>query len=575
MSRNIPSMQELIAKRKNEGILSSTPKFLSKKERKQLESLKNDINSDEKNIIKKRPIIPLKEEDKDHRSRRYDLKKTIDDNYAKVLSRNQKSSKRFKFEWKDDEDTLKYDDLDQLPILDLPIVNPRDELTINNDKHWSEKSLVQMKSRDWRILKEDFEIIIKGSRDQSIQPLRYWEESGIPKMLLEGINKLGYINPTPVQRVSVPFGLKNHNLIGIAETGSGKTLAFSIPMLSKLLKLTRINEYNRNEGPYSLILVPTRELAQQIESELHKLLDAMNVNIDVISIVGGKLIEKNILDLSNKNIEIIIATPGRLIDCLERHYLVLNQLKFLILDESDKMIEMNFKDQILKIKDFIKVNSKIQNFFFTATMNLEVEKILKTFVNLDNLITLQIGDLISKDLNVNDRIQQNFEFFQSSSDLESKKLKKLMNILRQSTPPVIIFVNYKETGEFLLKSLGNSNFKCTLIHGSKSQEQRELALEQFKSGKFDILIGTNVASRGIDINNISLVINYQMSKKIDDYVHRIGRTGRAGNYGTAVTFLNDENDEDIYKDLKKLLVKSKNKIPNEFRNIGNEIRNLI
>ncbi|CAM9015984.1 unnamed protein product [Wickerhamomyces anomalus] len=568
------SLEELIAKKKSEGKLE-TPKFLSKKERQKLalERRQNKVNQIQSNNAS-------------HRFKPYDITKTEDKkdsfdenfskNYEKVLERA-RTGKKFNFEWKNDDDTLNNTDSIASQYASYDLSKPRkDDIGYAKSKskknwddiHWSEKPLENMKARDWRILKEDFEIITRGSNLPN--PLRNWKESKIPNELLDIIEKLGYKDPTPIQRASIPISLSKKDIIGIAETGSGKTLAYLIPMLSKLLKLPRLNEFTKTDGPYGLILVPTRELAQQIETEFKKFSKYLP-NIDIISIVGGKLIEKNILDLQNRTIEIIIATPGRLIDCLERHYLVLNQINFLVLDESDKMIEMNFGDQVAKITEFM--NTKRQNMMFTATMTSDVEKLSKSYVNDPAIVN--IGNVSSSEMTINDRIEQRFEFFNSNDD--SKKANKLTRILSsgQYPAPIIIFINYKESGEYLFKNLTQSGFKVALIHGSKNQEQREFAIKQLKEGKADILIGTNVASRGIDIPNVSLVVNFQMSKKIDDYIHRVGRTGRAGSYGTSITFLSDEADSEIYGDLKKLVSKSGNKLPEEFKKINDKVQNIL
>lgn len=567
------SLEDLIARKKNEGKLE-TPRFLSKKERQQLalERRQNKVNQIQNGNGSQRfkPYNIEKSQGKEQ-----NFEDDFSKNYEKVLERA-RTGKKFNFDWRADDDTLNNNDS---IISQYSYEEPktrRDDIgyqksksrTDWEDMHWSEKPLEKMKARDWRILKEDFEIITRGSNLPS--PLRNWKESKIPSELLDIIEKLGYKDPTPIQRASIPISLAKKDIIGIAETGSGKTLAYLIPMLSKLLKLPRLNEFTKVDGPYGLILVPTRELAQQIETEFKKFSKYIP-EIDIISIVGGKLIEKNILDLQNRTIEIIIATPGRLIDCLERHFLVLNQVNFLVLDESDKMIEMNFGEQVAKITEFM--NTKRQNMMFTATMTSDVEALSKSYVNDPAIVN--IGNVSSSEMTINDRIEQRFEFFNSSDD--SKKLSKLSRILSsgQYPAPIIIFINYKETGEYLFKNLSQAGFKVSIIHGSKSQEQREVAIKQLKDGKVDILIGTNVASRGIDIPNVSLVINFQMTRKIDDYIHRVGRTGRAGSYGTSITFLSDDADMDIYGDLKKLVAKSGNKLPEEFKKINDKVQNIL
>jgi ATP-dependent RNA helicase DDX23/PRP28 len=575
-SHNILSLEELIARKKQEGQLD-TPKFLSKRERQQIEDIqklqeldkkKKNLEQEQKKLDKaaKRPYEPSYTDS-------IRLKRTKDDE-IKLRKSTEKNGRgrKFQFDWDDEEDTTNNDLISQygLPAVEVRTMNHVEKARDQTDElHWSQKPLDKMKNRDWRIMKEDFEIITRGTG--LANPLRSWDESPIPAELLNIIYRLGYKEPTPIQRASIPISLKKKDLIGVAETGSGKTLAFLIPMLSRLLQLPRLNEITKSDGPYGLILVPTRELAQQIELELNKFVKYLP-HIDTISIVGGKLIEKNILDLQNKTIEIIIATPGRLIDCLERHYLVLNQIQFLVLDESDKMIEMNFGEQVEKITEFI-TNSHRQNMMFTATLTNEVENLSRKYVNEPAIVN--IGSASSKDISVNERITQKFEFFNTGDEFKKQKALEKIITSNQYKPPIIVFINYKETGEQLFRHLQSKGVLVSIIHGSKSQDQREYALKQLKDGRVDVLIATSVASRGIDVNNVSLVINYQMTRKIDEYIHRIGRTGRAGNYGTAITFLSEEADVPIYPELKKLLQKSGNKVPDEFKKLGYGLQAII
>ena len=208
------------------------------------------------------------------------------------------------------------------------IENQKEKKSAWDDRHWSEKPLSEMKERDWRIFKEDFNISTKGGNMPN--PIRSWEESGIPAKLLDVIAGIGYTAPTPIQRQAIPIGLQNRDIIGIAETGSGKTASFVIPMLVYITELPPLSDLNRMDGPYALIMAPTRELAQQIEQETLKFCKGMGFNC--VSIVGGHTIEEQSFNLRN-GAEIIIATPGRLRDCLERRVLVLSQCKYVVMDE--------------------------------------------------------------------------------------------------------------------------------------------------------------------------------------------------------------------------------------------------
>ncbi|KAI8388286.1 P-loop containing nucleoside triphosphate hydrolase protein [Radiomyces spectabilis] len=442
-----------------------------------------------------------------------------------------------------------------------------------DDRHWTEKPLTHMTERDWRIFKEDFNISTKGGNIP--HPIRGWDESGLPTRLLEIIAKVGYKEPTPIQRQAIPIGIQNRDIIGIAETGSGKTASFVIPMLAFISELPKMTEENMTDGPYALILAPTRELAQQIEAETIKFAAPMGYNC--VSIVGGHAIEEQSFNLRN-GAEIIIATPGRLTDCLDRRILVLNQCTYVVMDEADRMIDMGFEADVNTILDALPVSNKKpegeeaenskamtetssngkkyrQTTMFSATMPPAVERLAKKYLRRPAVVTIgTAGQAV-------ETVEQRVEMI---SD-EGRKKNRLLEILNsgQYAPPVIIFVNQKKGVDILAKSLNKMGQHAVTLHGGKSQEQRESALAQLKSGTAEVLVATDVAGRGIDVKNVSLVINYDMAKNIEDYTHRIGRTGRAGQSGVAITFLSN-NDTDVMYDLKQMLMKSPlSKVPNE------------
>ncbi|KAF9179618.1 DEAD (Asp-Glu-Ala-Asp) box polypeptide 23 [Haplosporangium sp. Z 767] len=445
------------------------------------------------------------------------------------------------------------------------------------DRHWSEKPLDQMRERDWRIFKEDFNIACKGGSIPN--PIRRWSESGIDPKILAVIEKVGYKEPTPIQRQAIPIGLQNRDIIGIAETGSGKTASFLIPMLQFIFDLPKLDEHNMVHGPYALILAPTRELAQQIEQETLKF--AAPLNLNCVSIVGGHAVEEQAFNLRN-GAEIIIATPGRLKDCLDRRILVLNQCTYVVMDEADRMIDMGFEADVNFILDALPVSnlkpdtddaedaSKMtmaiddesnqkyrQTTMFSATMPPAVERLAKRYLRRPAVVTIgTAGQAV-------ETVEQRVEMITD----ENKKKNRLMDLLKgQFAPPMIVFVNQKKSCDMLAKMINSTGLRATTLHGGKSQEQRELALSQLKSGKSDVLVATDVAGRGIDVQNVSLVVNFDMAKNIEDYTHRIGRTGRAGKSGVAVTFLSSY-DTDVYYDLKQMLTKSTlATVPAELRN---------
>lgn len=429
-------------------------------------------------------------------------------------------------------------------------------------RHWKEKALDEMNERDWRIFKEDFSISTRGANVP--EPMRYWhEEKRLSKQLLETLDKIGYTSPTPIQRAAVPVGLSNIDVVGIAETGSGKTCAFLLPMLMYISTLPKLTPKTAIDGPYALIMAPTRELAQQIAEEADKF--SADMGITSVSIVGGVSHEDQSWALRN-GAEIIIATPGRLYDCIERRYLVLNQCNYICLDEADRMIDLNFEPQILKIMDMmpssnirpededkIDVNKRYrQTIMFSATMPLKVEMLAKKY--LRNPIFIAVGERQGA---VASTVEQRVMW-----TTENMKRKLLNEILERDEPPFIVFCNAKKTCDNLMTHINSQGFNSTVIHGGKVQEQRTANLKGFKDGVYDVLVATDVVGRGIDVQGVKQVVNYDLPNNIEKYTHRIGRTGRGGDTGIATSFLT-EGDSDIMYDLRNSLLQAGAKVPHE------------
>ncbi|EXJ65210.1 pre-mRNA-splicing ATP-dependent RNA helicase prp28 [Cladophialophora yegresii CBS 114405] len=445
------------------------------------------------------------------------------------------------------------------------------------DKHWSEKRLDQMRERDWRIFKEDFNIATKGGGIPN--PMRNWKESNLPRRLLDIIEQVGYVEPSPIQRAAIPIALQNRDLIGVAVTGSGKTAAFLLPLLVYIAELPRLDEddMRRNNGPYAIILAPTRELAQQIEIEAKKF--ATPLGFTVVSIVGGHSIEEQAYNLRN-GAEIIIATPGRLVDCIERRIIVLEQCCYVIMDEADRMIDLGFEEPVNKILSALPVTNEKpdtedaedmramsrhiggkdryrQTMMYTATMPAAVERIARKYLRRPAIVTIgNVGEAV-------DTVEQRVEFVAG----EDKRKKRLAEILHsgQFRPPIIVFVNIKRNCDAVARDIKSMGFSSVTLHGSKTQDQREAALQSVRDGKTDVLVATDLAGRGIDVPDVSLVVNFNMATNIESYTHRIGRTGRAGKSGVAITFLGNE-DNDVLYDLKQMLMKSSiSRVPEELR----------
>lgn len=432
--------------------------------------------------------------------------------------------------------------------------------TFSTPAHWSKKSLDEMNERDWRIFREDFGISARGGHIP--HPLRSWQESEILKPILDCIEAIGYKEPSPIQRQAIPIGLKERDLIGIAETGSGKTASFVIPVLSYISRLPRLDESNKHMGPYALILAPTRELAQQIQVETSRFTSYLGYNC--ISIVGGRDMSEQALEAS-KGAEIVIATPGRLKDCIDRHIIVLGQCAYVVMDEADRMVNLGFEDVLNYILDSLPVSNVKPDsgeaaiggsalsdnmgvvgegsqryrvtMLYSATMPASVDRMARKYLRRPATIT--IGDANQ----AVGTVVQTVEFLQG----EDKKKARLMSILASGfEPPIIVFSTTRQSVDSLSKDLSRAGWHCTTLHAGKTQDQREEALTALRSGESPILVATDLAGRGIDVPDVSLVINFSMPTMFESYIHRIGRTGRAGKKGHAITFLESSDDEWFY-----------------------------
>ncbi|RSM16990.1 Pre-mRNA-splicing ATP-dependent RNA helicase PRP28 [Fusarium ambrosium] len=442
-------------------------------------------------------------------------------------------------------------------------------------KRWSEKSLDEMRERDWRIFKEDFGIATKGGMIPN--PMRNWRESTLPPRLLSVVDQVGYKEPTPIQRAAIPIALQARDLIGVAVTGSGKTAAFLLPLLVYISDLPPLEDHNKNDGPYALILAPTRELVQQIETEAKKF--AGPLGFRCVSIVGGHSLEEQAYALRN-GAEIIVATPGRLVDCIERRLLVLGQCCYVIMDEADRMIDLGFEESVNKILDALPVSNEKpdtddaenaqlmkrylggndryrQTMMYTATMPPLVEKIAKKYLRRPAVVTIgNAGEAV-------DTVEQRVEFV-SGEDRRKKRLQEILSS-EAFAPPIIVFVNIKRNCDAVARDIKAMGWSAVTLHGSKTQEQREAALASVRAGHTQVLVATDLAGRGIDVPDVSLVVNFNMATNIESYTHRIGRTGRAGKSGVAITFLGNEDVDTMY-DLKQILSKSSiSKVPEELR----------
>ncbi|MBI5644522.1 DEAD/DEAH box helicase [Candidatus Kaiserbacteria bacterium] len=334
----------------------------------------------------------------------------------------------------------------------------------------------------------------------------------INESIKTNIANKGYITPTPIQDRAIPHVLRGEDIVGVANTGTGKTGAFLIPLIDKVL---------RDKSECVLIMVPTRELAQQIEEEFWGF--ASHLRIGAVSCVGGANINRQIATL-RRDPHFVIGTPGRLKDLVARRAINLSRFRTVVLDEADRMLDMGF---IADMKYLLALIPEVRHtLFFSATLSREIESLIGTFLKNPTRISVKTSDTAES-------VEQ--DIVRTSG---KNKIDVLHDLLIQPEfKKVLIFGRTKHGVEKLSKLLVARGFKASSIHGNKSQSQRERALAQFKRDHITILVATDVAARGIDVEGISHVINYEIPTTFDDYVHRIGRTGRAGKRGMALTFV--------------------------------------
>lgn len=340
-----------------------------------------------------------------------------------------------------------------------------------------------------------------------------YSQFAITKILKTNAYEKGYSNPTKIQYKAIPEILKGRDILATASTGSGKTAAFLIPLINKVIT-------DRNNRV--LIVIPTRELAMQIQNEFKSL--SRNTGIGSVLIMGGNSMRTQI-NILKRNPQFIIATPGRLKDLTNRGLINLSTVNNVVLDEVDRMLDMGFIHDIKFI--ITRLNKNRQSLFFSATVNRKSEEIANTLLRNPVRIEIEMqgpGKNVDQDVV---RLQKN----QNKFDVLKKLLKK------EELEKVLVFTATRRGADNLCRKLGNNQIYVESLHGNKRQNQRTKIINRFKKGNVDVLIATDVASRGLDVDNISHVINYDMPHSYDDYIHRIGRTGRAGKKGFALTFV--------------------------------------
>ncbi len=330
----------------------------------------------------------------------------------------------------------------------------------------------------------------------------------------ENILKAGYHTPTPIQEQAIPPILEGRDLVGTAQTGTGKTAAFVLPMLNRLQKAE-----GKGRAPRSLILAPTRELAIQIGESLDTY---GHHSPHVHTVIFGGVSQFHQVKAVRKGIDVLVATPGRLLDLMSQDHISLEAVEFFVLDEMDRMLDMGFLPDIKRVLK--QISKERQTLFFSATMSARIEQIAS------NMVKDPVRIAIAPDKPAVERIQQTVLFVDPSD-----KLKVLVPHLERTPGKAIVFLQMKYAANKVVDRLNKEGIDATAIHGNKSQAARVRALDGFREGRYQVLVATDVAARGIDVDDISLVVNFDMPVEAETYVHRIGRTARAGAEGEAIS----------------------------------------
>jgi ATP-dependent RNA helicase RhlE len=356
--------------------------------------------------------------------------------------------------------------------------------------------------------------------------------------LLKALAKEGYTTPTPIQEQSIPVILQHKDLLGCAQTGTGKTAAFALPML-QLMHQEQQQSRQGQRTIKALILTPTRELAIQIEESFA----AYGIYLDLRHLViYGGVSQVNQVNILRRGVDILVATPGRLLDLMNQNYISLRDIQFFVLDEADRMLDMGFVHDVKKI--IAKLPAKRQTLFFSATMPPEIQQLAK--VLLFNPVKVEVTPVSS----TADTIVQSLYFVEKQN-----KKSLLLHLLKDGNiKTALVFARTKHGADKVAKELNWAGVNAEAIHGNKSQNARQSALANFKSRRTRVLVATDIAARGIDIDELTHVINFDLPNVPETYVHRIGRTGRAGASGIALSFC-DAEEKEYLRDIHKLIAK--------------------
>ncbi len=414
--------------------------------------------------------------------------------------------------------------------------------------------LERMEESEVRAYRELNGIKVRGRRVP--KPLRTWIQAGLPTIVVNVLKERGFEAPLPIQSQAIPVIMSGRDCLAVAKTGSGKTMSFVLPMLRHIKDQP---PPAKGDGPIAMIMAPTRELVQQIGKEIKMVAKVLGMRCTPV--FGGSGIASQIADLKRGS-EIVVCTPGRMIDILasgSKNVTNLSRVTFLVMDEADRMFDMGFEPQISRIVSNIRPDR--QTVLFSATFPKPVEKLAKQV--LVDPVDIQMGGRSV----VNPDITQMVEIRP-----ESERFLRLLQLLGEwhGKGKILVFVGSQDRCDMLFTELVSSGYPCLSLHGGKDQDDRESTIADFKSDACDLMLATSVASRGLDVKDLVLVVNYDCPNHHEEYVHRVGRTGRAGRKGTAVTFISPANEEQYAPDLIKALKQSGAVVPRDLADMSEE-----
>ncbi|CAI8591522.1 unnamed protein product [Vicia faba] len=413
------------------------------------------------------------------------------------------------------------------------------------------KEVSKMTLEEVALYRKQLELKIHGK--DVPKPVKSWNQTGLTSKILDTIKKANFEKPMPIQAQALPVIMSGRDCIGIAKTGSGKTLAFVLPMLRHIKDQPPVLA---GDGPIGLIMAPTRELVQQIHSDIKKFTKVMGIRC--VPVYGGSGVAQQISELK-RGTEIVVCTPGRMIDILctsSGKITNLRRVTYLVMDEADRMFDMGFEPQITRIVQNIRPDR--QTVLFSATFPRQVEILARKVLNKP--VEMQVGgrSVVNKDIAQLVEVRP-----------ENERFLRLLELLGEwyEKGKILIFVHSQEKCDALFKDLLRHGYPCLSLHGAKDQTDRESTISDFKSNVCNLLVATSIAARGLDVKELELVINFDVPNHYEDYVHRVGRTGRAGRKGCAITFISEE-DARYAPDLVKALELSEQIVPDDLRSLA-------